>query len=323
MNNAEPSVAVLLPCFNEETTIGSVVSDFKRVLPRASIYVFNNASTDRTAQIAQAAGATVIFSKSPGKGNVVRHMFAAIDADYYIMADGDSTYPAEHGLHLIKALIDKSADMAVGKRITPPELVDAAYRPMHVFGNKLVCWLIARTFGAGITDVFSGYRGFTKCFVKTIPLHSRGFEIELEMTLQALSLGYEVVEVNVPYGVRPVGSASKLDTYRDGVLVLRAFLEICRDYKPGAFFGCLGLFFLALSFAAGASPVLDYVNYRYVYHVPLAILATGLAILSALTFCIGIILTTQHRYHRELLGIYRRNYAARHGAADKNVAPVV
>lgn len=322
MNDSEPSVAVLLPCFNEETTVGKVVSDFKRVLPHASVYVFNNASADRTAQIAQDAGATVIFSKNPGKGNVVRHMFAEVDADYYIIADGDSTYPAEYALDLLKALIDKPADMAVGKRITSPELVDTAYRPMHLFGNKLVCWLIARTFGAGITDVFSGYRGFTKCFVKTIPLHSSGFEIELEMTLQALSLGYDVVEINVPYGVRPLGSASKLDTYRDGLLVLRAFLEICRDYKPGAFFGCLALVFLALSLAAGASPILDYVNYRYVYHVPLAILATGLAILSTLIFCIGIILTTQHRYHRELLGIYRRNYASRH-SADKNVAPFV
>jgi glycosyltransferase involved in cell wall biosynthesis len=273
----------------------------KRILPQATIYVFNNASTDRTAQIAEDAGATVIFSKNPGKGNVVRHMFAEVDADYYIMADGDSTYPAEYGLNLLKALIDQSADMAAGKRVTLPELVDAAYRPMHVFGNKLVCWLITRTFGAGITDVFSGYRGFTKCFVKTIPLHSRGFEIELEMTLQALSLGYDVVEVNVPYGVRPIGSASKLDTYRDGLLVLTAFLEICRDYKPGAFFGCLGSIVLFLSLAAGAGPVLDYVKYRYVYHVPLAIL-------SALIFCIGIILTTQHRYHRELLGLFRRNF---------------
>jgi len=219
MNNLEPSLAVLLACFNEETTVGKVVSDFKRVLPQATIYVFNNASTDRTAQIPEDAGATVIFSKNPGKGNVVRHMFAEVDSDYYVIADGDSTYPAEYGLDLLKALVDQSADMAVGKRITSPELVDVAYRPMHIFGNKLVCWLIARTFGAGITDVFSGYRGFTKCFVKTIPLHSRGFEIELEMTLQALSLGYEVVEVNVPYGARPIGSASKLDTYRDGVLV--------------------------------------------------------------------------------------------------------
>src|SRR5215813_12665438 len=136
MNNSELSVAVLLPCFNEETTVGKVVSDFKKVPSQATIYVFDNASTDRTAQIAQDAGATVIFSKNPGKGNVVRHMFAAIDADYYIMADGDSTYPTEYCLDLVKALIDTSADMAVGKRITSPELVDAACRPMHVFGNK-------------------------------------------------------------------------------------------------------------------------------------------------------------------------------------------
>lgn len=308
MNISQPSIAVLLPCFNEETTVRQVVSDFKVSLPDASVYVFDNASTDRTAQMAREAGATVIFSKTPGKGNVIRHMFADIDADYYIMADGDSTYPAEYAVALLDALIGKSADMVVGRRTTPPELHPAAYRPMHILGNKIVCWLIARTFGRGITDVFSGYRGFTKRFVKTVPLHSRGFEIELEMTLQALSLGYDIAEIDVPYGVRPSGSTSKLDTYRDGLLVLRAFLEICRDYKPGAFFSFIAAVFSLLSLGAGINPIIDYINYRYVYHVPLAILATGLAILSILNLAIGIILTTQHRYHREILGIFIRNF---------------
>jgi glycosyltransferase involved in cell wall biosynthesis len=308
MSDPHPLTAVLLPCFNEETTVCQVVSDFQRVLPYARIYVFDNASTDQTAQKAREAGAVVIFSKNPGKGNVVRHMFADIDADYYIMADGDSTYPAEYAVALLDALIGRSADMVVGRRIAPPEFRATAYRPMHVLGNKIVCWLIALSFGAGITDVFSGYRVFTKRFVKTIPLHSHGFEIELEMTLQALSLGSAVVEVDVPYGARPLGSKSKLNTYRDGFLVLQAFLEICRNYKPGAFFGVIALVLLFLSLAAGAKPILDYLDYRYVFHVPLAILATGLAILSTLSFCIGLILTTQHRYHRELIEIYKKNF---------------
>ena len=317
MNDPERSIAVLLPCFNEETTIAQVVSDFRKCLPQARIYVFDNASTDRTAQLARDAGATVIFSKNPGKGNVVRHMFGDIDADYYIMADGDGTYPAEYAVDLLSALIGKSADMAVGRRITPPDLMAGVYRPMHVLGNRVVCWLIARSFGGGITDVFSGYRVFNKRFVKTIPLHSRGFEIELEMTLQALSLGHSIVEFDVPYGARPVGSESKLDTYRDGLLVLQAFLEICRDYKPGAFFGFIALVLLFLSLAAGTSPIVDYLNYHYVYHLPLAILATGLGILSTLNVCIGIILTTQNRYHRELLGIYKRNFSQGERRMDK------
>jgi hypothetical protein len=224
------------------------------------------------------------------------------------MADGDSTYPAEYAVALLDALIAKSADMVVGRRIAPPELRGAAYRPMQVLGNRIVCWLIARRFGAGITDVFSGFRVFTKRFVKTIPLHSHGFEIELQVTLQALSLGYAIVEVDVPYGSRPPGSQSKLNTYRDGFLVLQAFLEICRDYKPGVFFGFIALVLFFLSLAAGAKPILDYLDYRYVYHIPLAILATGLAILFTISVGIGIILTTQHRYHRELLEIYIRNF---------------
>lgn len=300
-------IAVLIPCYNEETTVAAVVKDFRAALPEADIYVFDNVSTDRTAEIAREAGATVIYSGKPGKGNVVQHMFTLIEADYYLMADGDSTYPASHARLLLDAAIAKGTDMVVGRRVTPDEILRDAYRPMHRFGNNLVCGLIAASFGSGIRDVFSGYRVFSRTFVKTVPLHSRGFEIEIEMTLQALSHGYSVFEIEVPYGVRPSGSVSKLSTYRDGMLVLRSFGTICRDYLPNLFFGTLAGIFLVLSVLAGLPPILDYIQYHYVYRVPLAILAAALAILCSLSLCVGMILTSQLRYHREQLGLQRRN----------------
>lgn len=301
-------IALLVPCYNEEKTIAKVVEDFRRVLPQATIYVFDNASSDRTTEVAKAAGATVVFSPNKGKGNVVQHMFSSIEADIYVMVDGDSTYSAESVIPLLEKYHELGVDMMVGKRCTPENQLKGAYRPMHQFGNQLVCWLIGKSFNAPIKDVFSGYRVFSRNFVKTAPLHAKGFQIEIEMTLQALSKGYRLAEIDTPYGSRPEGSFSKLNTYRDGLLVLRAFASICRDYRPGLFFGGIAALLFLISFCCGLPPIIDYVVHRWVFHVPLALLATGVAILGALSLCIALILETQLRYHNEIHALLRKSH---------------
>ena len=302
----KPQIAVLIPCYNEELTVAKVVSDFKEHLPMASIYVFDNRSTDATSAKAREAGAQVVPSPRKGKGFVVQQMFDSIDADWFIMVDGDATYPASHAQMLLSDAIANGVDMMVGKRVTPREELGKAYRPMHQFGNRMVCGLIGAAFGSPIQDVFSGYRIFNRSFAKTIPLRAGGFEIEVEMTLQALSKGYKVEERDVPYGSRPEGSKSKLNTYRDGMIVLWTFASICRSYRPGLFFGMFALLFGLASLAAGIAPVLDYINYQYVYKVPLAILATGLAVLSAISAAIALLLHTQLKYHNETHNLLRR-----------------
>ena len=272
----------------------------------ANIYVFDNRSTDATSAKAREAGAQVVLSPRKGKGFVVQQMFESIEADWFIMVDGDATYPASHAQMLLSEAIANGVDMMVGKRVTPREELGKAYRPMHQFGNRMVCALIGAAFGSPIQDVFSGYRIFNRSFAKTIPLRAGGFEIEVEMTLQALSKGYKVEERDVPYGSRPEGSKSKLNTYRDGMIVLWTFASICRSYRPGLFFGIFALLFGLASLAAGIAPVLDYINYHYVYKVPLAILATGLAVLSAISAAIALLLHTQLKYHNETHNLLRR-----------------
>ncbi|MFZ4780263.1 MAG: glycosyltransferase family 2 protein [Terrimicrobiaceae bacterium] len=299
-------IAVLIPCFNEELTIADVVAGFRAALPAAEIHVFDNASTDHTSRNALAAGARVTISPIPGKGNVVRHMFEVVDADWYVMVDGDATYPAEAAPLLIAEAREKRIDMMVGRRVTPEDELPAAYRPMHQFGNSLVCGLIRKTFGSPIRDVFSGYRVFSREFVKTAPLHASGFQIEVEMTLQALSKGYPVAERDVTYRARPEGSVSKLNTYRDGLLVLASFVAISKDHRPALFFGVLAAILGFFSLVAGLAPILDYVFYQWVYHLPLAVLATGLAVLAALSLSIGVILQTQLVYHNEMHRLVRQ-----------------
>lgn len=303
----ESQIAVLIPCYNEELTVASVVADFKKHLPTAKIYVFDNRSTDSTSAKARDAGAEVVPSPKKGKGFVVQQMFGSVDADWFIMVDGDATYPASHAQMLLSEAIANGVDMMVGRRVTPKEELGKAYRPMHQFGNQMVCGLIGTAFGSSIQDVFSGYRIFNRSFAKTVPLRAGGFEIEVEMTLQALSKGYRVEERDVPYGSRPEGSKSKLNTYRDGLIVLWTFASICRSYRPGLFFGLFAMFFALASLAAGVGPIIDYMHFQYVYKVPLAILATGLALLSALSAAIGLILQTQLRYHNEIHKLLRGN----------------
>jgi glycosyltransferase involved in cell wall biosynthesis len=291
------NVAVLIPCLNEEITVGKVVTDFLAALPGAQIFVFDNLSTDKTAEIARAAGATVIRSPIRGKGNVVRHMFRAIDAELYVMADGDDTYPARAAADLIERQRETEADMVVGVRME--SAADHSFPLFHRFGNRLVSTLIAKLFSAPVSDVLSGYRVFTRELVKSMPLVSSGFEIETELTLQAASKGFLIVEAPIAYSSRPAGSCSKLNTFTDGMRVLKAIAAIFKDYKPMVFFTLASLVLALCSGAAGAPAIVDYVETSYVVHVPLAILAASLGVLAFLSLTAGFILDTVAKYHRE------------------------
>lgn len=299
------TLAVLIPCYNEELTVARVVREFREALPEARIYVFDNASSDETSAKAAEAGACVVFSPHKGKGHVVRHMFETVDADWYLMVDGDATYPAGPAREMLERAKAERIDMLVGRRVTKAEIESKAYRPLHQTGNRFVCWVVGKTFQDDITDIFSGYRIFSREFVRSVPLRASGFQIEAEMTLQALSKGYRVAESPVLYLARPEGSVSKLNTYRDGFLVLATLAMLYRSYRPGLFFGTCGLLLAAASLLAGSLPILDYLEHRFVFRVPLALLAVGLAILSALSLSVALILQTQLRFHNELHKLIR------------------
>lgn len=299
----EKKIAVLLPCYNEATTIAKCVQDFKRELPEAEIYVFDNNSTDGSADIAKSEGATVVLSAEAGKGNVVRHMFATVVADIYIMADADDTYPVADARRLINSLEKHKADMIVGMRLEQHH--DKAFRSMHKFGNKLISWLISKLFSSKVTDVLSGYRVFSKNIVKNMYLKASGFEIETEMTLQALIKNFRIYEEPINYSERPEGSVSKLNTIMDGIQIFKAIFLIFKDYKPMVFFTALSIITFVLGLLAGWLPIADYLSIQYVEHVPLAILAASLILLSALLFGIGLILATVAKYHNESLQVLR------------------
>ena len=301
-------VVVLIPCYNEAITIGQVVTDFTQALPTARIIVFDNNSTDHTAKNARAAGATVIKSPLQGKGHVVRHMFRVIEADYYIMVDGDDTYPADRVEELISALEESGADMVVGMRLSHHD--DQAFRLLHKFGNSFISKLISILFSSKVTDVLSGYRVFTRSFVKNVYLKSSGFEIETEMTLQALIKNYVIKEVPIRYAHRPEGSESKLNTLLDGIQIFKAILLIFKEYKPLVFFSLLSALSFILGMVAGWFPISDYLTTRYVSHVPLAILATALEILAVLFLGIGFILNTVTRLHIETHAVLKNLFKA-------------
>ena len=299
-----PQVAVLVPCYNEEPTVGKVVDEFRRELPAATIYVFDNNSTDQTASVATQHGAVVISSPQQGKGNVVRHMFRAVEADIYVMVDGDDTYPASSIHELLQAYDQTDADMIVGMRLGSAE--KKAFRLLHKFGNRLIARMISLLFSAEVTDVLSGYRVFSKDFVRTAYLTSEGFQIETEMTLQALLKGLIIKEVPIRYGERPAGSVSKLNTFLDGIGILKAILLIFKDYKPLIFFSMVSMICTVLGLVAGWFPVKDYLTERYVYHVPLAILAAALIILAVVFLGIGVILNTITNFHAENQKMFKR-----------------
>jgi glycosyltransferase involved in cell wall biosynthesis len=307
----EPNhVAVIIPCYNEEPSVAKVVADFRRELPNATIYVFDNNSTDRSVAEATRAGAVVIRSPEQGKGNVMRHSFQVVDADIYVIVDADDTYRAAAAPAMIEQLKRDDLDMLVGVRLG--EYQSGAFRRFHLFGNTLISSLISLFFKTHLSDVLSGYRILSRTFVEIVPIRARGFEIETEITLQALSKRLRVAETEVAYGSRGEGSVSKLSTASDGLLILRSILMLFRDYRPLVFFSILGFGFAIGSLLAGLAPVQDYIETRYVLHVPRAILAAGLATLSLLSFTAGLILDTISRFHQETVEMLKPNSRKRH-----------
>ena len=293
----EPRIAVLLPCYNEEAAIAQTVAGFRAALPSATIYVYDNNSKDRTIEVARAAGAVVRSERMQGKGNVVRRMFADVDADIYVMADGDTTYDAEAAPQLVQKLLDEQLDMVVGSRVTQE---DAAYRRGHVMGNKLLTGMLAQLFGRSFTDILSGYRVFSRRFVKSFPVLSGGFEIETEISVHALELRMPVGEVETRYFSRPEGSTSKLSTYSDGFRILNTIVTLYRIERPLLFFGAIGALFALLAIVLGIPLAVTYYHTHLVPRFPTAILATGLVILAALNGFAGLILDTVVRGRREV-----------------------
>ena len=285
-------VAVLIPCYNEAVTIGKVVDDFKRVLPDADIYVYDNNSKDDTAAIAEDHGAIVRTEPRQGKGNVVRQMFREIDADYYIMVDGDDTYPAEAAPRLLEPLMNDTADMTVGDRLSNGTYGEENDRAFHGFGNNVVRWLIKVIYGYAFDDVMTGYRAFNRIFVKTMPVLSEGFQIETELSIHAVDKRFRITDVPIDYRDRPEGSYSKLSTFGDGAKVLRAIASLFKDHKPMAFFGWLALILIVLGLIAGIPVIAEYFQTGLVPRFPTAILAIALVICGALSFTAGIILDT-------------------------------
>jgi glycosyltransferase involved in cell wall biosynthesis len=290
-------VAVLLPCYNEEAAIGATVAGFRAALPGAAIYVYDNNSRDRTVEVAAAAGAIVRTERQQGKGHVVRRMFADIEADVYVMADGDLTYDPAAAPAMVDLLFAQQLDLVVGTR----QHDDAgAYRGGHVLGNRLFTGLLSFLFARSFTDVFSGYRVFSRRFVKSFPVLSAGFEIETEMSIHALELRMPVGEVATAYGARPEGSASKLSTFRDGWRILKVMLNLFRTERPWLFFGVAGALLLLAALALSIPLVLTYIDTGLVPRFPTAILITGMVIIAALSFLAGLILDTVTHGRREL-----------------------
>lgn len=295
---AADRVAVLIPCFNEARTIRKVVEDFRLVLPGAGVYVYDNNSTDGSADLAREAGAIVRLEKRQGKGFVVAAMLREVDADVYVLVDGDDTYPADAAAALIEPIRLDRADMAVGNRMS--DFDRDSFRSFHVAGNRLVVRAVNLAFGSRLRDVMSGYRAFGRRFVDEIPVVSRGFEIETEITLQALYRGLVVVEVPVRYGARPEGSRSKLRTFRDGARVVVTVVDIFKAYRPLLFFGLIALVLGGLGVALGAIPVVEFIRTGRVDRFPTAILATGLVVTSMLSAACGAILDGVNHRLREV-----------------------
>ncbi|MBY0025935.1 MULTISPECIES: glycosyltransferase family 2 protein [Priestia] len=285
-------VAVLIPCYNEEVTIGKVIDDFKKELPQAEIYVYDNNSKDRTSEIALQHGAIVRKELRQGKGNVVRSMFQDIDADCYVMVDGDDTYPAEFVHQLIEPIRNREANMVIGDRLSNGTYFEENKRAFHNFGNNLVRSLINRLYKSNIRDIMTGYRAYDKLFVKSIPVMSPGFEIETEMSLHALDKRFHLKEIAIDYRDRPEGSESKLNTFSDGFKVLKMIFTLFKEYKPLQFFSLWTVLFLVAGLIIGAPVIYEFFDTGFITRVPSSILATGLVLLSVLSFVCGLILDT-------------------------------
>lgn len=291
--------AVLIPCYNEELTIEKVIKDFKQELPDADIYVYNNNSKDKTEKIARENGAIVVNEYKQGKGNVVRSQFMDIDADIYVMVDGDDTYPAEFVHNLIEPIKNGEADMVIGDRLSNGTYQKENKRHFHEFGNNLVRKAINVLFKTNLKDIMTGYRVFNKRFVKNMPVLSEKFEIETEMSLYALDKRYIIKEIPIIYRDRPEGSVSKLNTFGDGIKVIKTIIRMFKDYMPFKFFGIIALILILLGLLVGIPVLIEFFQTSYITKVPSAILATGLMSLAAISLQCGIILNTITRQHRE------------------------
>lgn len=292
-------LAILIPCYNEELTIGKVIKDFKKELPEADIYVYNNNSKDNTEKIAKECGAIVKNEYRKGKGNVIRSMFYDIDADIYVMVDGDDTYPANEVRKLIEPIIIGEADMCVGDRLSNGTYQKENKRLYHEFGNNIVKKSINMLFGTNLKDIMSGYRAFNKKIIKNMPVMSSGFEIETEMSLYALDKKYKIKEIPIMYRDRPEGSSSKLNTIRDGIKVCMTIVKMFKDYKPLKFFSIITAILVFIGLIIGMPVIIEFAKTRYITKVPSAVLATGIMTLAAIIWQCGIILDTVVKNNNE------------------------
>lgn len=292
-------IAVLIPCYNEELTIEKVIKDFRKELPEADIYVYNNNSKDKTKEIAIKNGAIVVDEYKQGKGNVVRSQFRDIEADIYVMVDGDDTYPAEFVHQLIEPVRNGQADMTIGDRLSNGTYQKENKRPFHEFGNNLVKKAINVLFDTKLKDIMTGYRVFNKRFVKNMPVLSPKFEIETEMSLYALDKKYIIKEIPIVYRDRPEGNSSKLNTVGDGIKVVKTIARMFKDYKPFKFFGLIALILFIIGLAIGIPVLVEFFKTAYITKVPSAILATGFMGLAAVSLQCGIVLDTITRQHKE------------------------
>jgi glycosyltransferase involved in cell wall biosynthesis len=294
---ARPRIAVLVPCFNEEAAVATVIADFRKALPSAEIFVYDNNSTDRTAAVARDAGAVTRSERRQGKGHVVRRMFADVDADIYVLVDGDATYDAASAPRMIDTLSSDHLDMVVGLRVDQAE---AAWRLGHRTGNRLLTGFLSSVFGEAFKDILSGYRVFSRRFVKSFPVLSDGFEIETELSVHALELALPVAEIETPYYARPEGSVSKLNTWRDGIRILGTILKLYRSEKPLRFFMAIAVFLTLVSVGLAFPVLVTYIEEGLVPRLPTAVLSMGLMILAMLSVSSGLVLDTVTRGRREM-----------------------
>ena len=292
-----PRIAILIPCYNEEGTIGKVVRDFRAEVPDADIYVYDNNSTDATVEQARAAGASIGYERRQGKGFVVQSMFSQVEADVYVMVDGDATYPPGDVHKLIQPIVDGDADMVVGSRLMRTS--ESEFRLLNLVGNSFFFKIINFTFNVRLSDVLSGYRAFSREFVKNIPAFGGGFETEVELTIKALARGYRITEVPVRLTSRPEGSVSKIRIVSDGFVILNTILTLFRDYKPLTFFGGIGLIFVLLGGLPGAILLVEFLKTGVAHNLPAAIMAVGLVLSGMLLIVVGLVLHTITRRFQE------------------------
>jgi glycosyltransferase involved in cell wall biosynthesis len=294
----EAKIAILIPCYNEELTVGQVIGEFREQIPDADIFVFDNNSTDRTVEVARQAGARIGFERRQGKGYVLQAMFRDVEADFYVMVDGDHTYPSVEVHKLLAPVLAGEADMSVGSRLTNQS--QSEFKTFNRLGNRFFLKAINFIFKQNLSDILSGYRAFNRKFVKNTPIFGGGFEIETELTIKALEHGYRIVELPIDLLARPEGSSSKIRVLQDGFLILSSILTLCRDYKPLTFFGSIGLFFVLCGLIPGAAGVLEYLRTGAVLHLPSAVLALGFILSGLLTIMVGLVLHTIARRFQEL-----------------------